>query len=62
MEEQAKTIEQLKKIVAQQNKVIVSQNLYLGDMNELLTLQRQYIDVLEEQINYYQLLKSTLWN
>ena len=62
MEEQAKAIEQLKEIVAQQNKVIVSQNLYLGDMNELLTLQRQYIDVLEEQINYYQLLKSTLWN
>lgn len=62
MEEQAKTIEQLKEIVAQQNKVIVSQNFYLGDMNELLTLQRQYIDVLEKQINYYQLLKSTLWN
>lgn len=61
MEEQ-KTIEQLKEIIAQQNKVIVSSNVYIGDMNILCNLQRDYLEVLEEQVKYYQLLKSSLWN
>ena len=61
MEEQ-KAIEQLMQIVAQQNKVIVSANIYIGDQNTLLTLQKEYIESLEEQVKYYQLLKQSLWN
>lgn len=61
MEEQ-KTIEQLTELVAQQNRVIVSANVYIGDQNQLLRLQSQYIETLEEQVKYYQLLKQSLWN
>jgi hypothetical protein len=61
MEEQ-KTIEQLKEIVAQQNKVIALANGYIEDQNTLLKLQKEYTDVLEEQVKYYQLLKQSLWN
>ena len=61
MEEQT-TIEQLMELVAQQNRVIVSANVYIGDQNELLRLQSQYIETLEEQVKYYQLLKQSLWN
>lgn len=61
MEEQ-KTIEQLMELVAQQNRVIVSANVYIGDQNQLLKLQSQYIETLEEQVKYYQLLKQSLWN
>jgi hypothetical protein len=61
MEEQ-KTIEQLMELVAQQNRVIVSANVYIGDQNQLLRLQSQYIETLEEQVKYYQLLKQSLWN
>lgn len=61
MEEQT-TIEQLIELVAQQNRVIVSANVYIGDQNQLLKLQSQYIETLEEQVKYYQLLKQSLWN
>lgn len=61
MEEQT-TIEQLMELVAQQNRVIVSANVYIGDQNQLLKLQSQYIETLEEQVKYYQLLKQSLWN
>lgn len=61
MEEQ-KTIEQLKDIIAQQNKVIASCNIYIGDVNVLCNLQKDYIEILEEQVKYYQLLKQSLWN
>lgn len=61
MDEQ-KTIEQLIELVAQQNKVIVSANIYIDDQNTLLKLQREYIESLEEQVKYYQLLKQSLWN
>jgi len=61
MEEQT-TIEQLMELVAQQNRVIVSANMYIGDQNQLLRLQSQYIETLEEQVKYYQLLKQSLWN
>lgn len=61
MEEQ-KTIEQLMELVAKQNRVIVSANVYIGDQNQLLRLQSQYIETLEEQVKYYQLLKQSLWN
>lgn len=61
MEEQT-TIEQLMELVAQQNKVIVSANVYIGDQNQLLKLQSEYIETLEEQVKYYQLLKQSLWN
>lgn len=61
MEEQ-KTIQQLMELVAQQNRVIVSANVYIGDQNQLLRLQSQYIETLEEQVKYYQLLKQSLWN
>jgi hypothetical protein len=61
MDEQ-KTIEQLIELVAQQNKVIVSANIYIGDQNTLLKLQSEYIESLEEQVKYYQLLKQSLWN
>lgn len=61
MEEQT-TIEQLMELVAQQNRVIVSANVYIGDQNQLLKLQSEYIETLEEQVKYYQLLKQSLWN
>lgn len=61
MEEQT-TIKQLMELVAQQNRVIVSANVYIGDQNQLLKLQSQYIETLEEQVKYYQLLKQSLWN
>lgn len=61
MEEQ-KTIEQLMELVAQQNKVIVSANVYIGDINVYVSMQKDYIDALEEQVKYYQLLKQSLWN
>jgi uncharacterized protein with PIN domain len=61
MDEQ-KTIEQLIELVAQQQKVITSTQTYLEDVHTLTKLQREYIDTLEEQIKYYQLLKQSLWN
>lgn len=61
MEEQ-KTIEQLMELVAQQNRVIVSANVYIGDVNVYVSIQKDYIDALEEQVKYYQLLKQSLWN
>ena len=61
MEEQ-KTIEQLMELVAQQNRVIVSANVYIGDVNVYVSMQKDYIDALEEQVKYYQLLKQSLWN
>jgi hypothetical protein len=61
MEEQSQ-IEKLQQIILQQQKVIVSANIYIGDQNTLLTLQKEYIETLEEQVKYYQLLKSSLWN
>jgi hypothetical protein len=61
MEEQNQ-IEKLQQIILQQQKVIVSANIYIGDQNTLLTLQKEYIETLEEQVKYYQLLKSSLWN
>lgn len=61
MEEQT-TIEQLIELVAQQNRVIVSANMYIVDQNQLLKLQSEYIETLEEQVKYYQLLKQSLWN
>jgi hypothetical protein len=61
MEEQNQ-IEKLQQIILQQQKVIVSANIYISDQNTLLTLQKEYIETLEEQVKYYQLLKSSLWN
>ncbi len=61
MDEQ-KTIEQLIELVAQQQKVITSTQTYLEDVHTLTKLQREYIDTLEEQVKYYQLLKQSLWN
>jgi uncharacterized protein with PIN domain len=61
MEEQ-KTIEQLIELVAQQQKVIMSTQTYLEDVHTLTKLQREYIDTLEKQVKYYQLLKQSLWN
>ena len=61
MDEQ-KTIEQLIELVAQQQKVITSTQNYLEDVHTLTKLQREYIDTLEEQVKYYQLLKQSLWN
>lgn len=61
MEEQ-KTIQQLMELVAQQNRVIVSANVYIGDVNVYVSMQKDYIDALEEQVKYYQLLKQSLWN
>jgi hypothetical protein len=60
--EEEKIIEQLKNVIAQQNKVIASCNIYIGDVNVLCSLQKDYIETLEEQVKYYQLLKSSLWN
>ena len=61
MEEQ-KTIQQLIELVAQQNKVIESANVYIGDVNVYVSMQKDYIYALEEQVKYYQLLKQSLWN
>ena len=61
MEEQNQ-IEKLQQIIFQQQKVIVSANMYIGDANVLMSLQKDYIEILEEQVKYYQLLKSSLWN
>jgi hypothetical protein len=61
MEEQ-KTIEMLREIVEQQNKALVSVRVYIEDMHELQKLQKEYSEVLEEQVKYYQLLKLSLWN
>jgi hypothetical protein len=61
MEEQNQ-IEKLQQIILQQQKVIVSANIYIGDANVLMSLQKDYIEILEEQVKYYQLLKSSLWN
>jgi hypothetical protein len=61
MEEQNQ-IEKLQQIIFQQQKVIVSANIYIGDANVLMSLQKDYIEILEEQVKYYQLLKSSLWN
>lgn len=60
--EEHENVAKLQKIVMQQNKVIAMANLYIGDMHELLQLQKDYTEVLEEQVSYYQLLKQTLWN
>jgi hypothetical protein len=61
MEEQNQ-IEKLQQIILQQQKVILSANMYIGDANVLMSLQKDYIEILEEQVKYYQLLKSSLWN
>jgi hypothetical protein len=36
--------------------------VYIEDMHELQKLQKEYSEVLEEQVKYYQLLKLSLWN
>ena len=57
-----KTIEQLIELVAQQQRVISSANKYIADVNEVVLLQKEYIDAIEEQVKYYQSLKLSLWN
>jgi hypothetical protein len=60
--EEKNQIEKLQQIILQQQKVIVSANIFIGDANVLMSLQKDYIEILEEQVKYYQLLKSSLWN